>query len=92
MYRPKDSHQIVTGLTYIFSHSLITLLAIGIAFMLPIAARYILYQWWPRVETDAQLLLFTEIGCAFQHCQDILGQSSLYDQRKIGFAGVCTKQ
>jgi len=64
MYRPKDSHQIVTGLTYIFSHSLITLLAIGIAFMLPIAARYILYQWWPRVETDAQLLLFTEIGFA----------------------------
>src|SRR3989475_9173231 len=28
------------------------------------AARYILYVWWPRVETDTSLLLVTEIGLA----------------------------
>src|SRR3989475_6164987 len=28
------------------------------------AARYILYVWWPRVETDTNLLLVTEIGLA----------------------------
>ena len=64
MYRTENSHRIVSSLAYIFSHSLITLLAIGIAFTLPIVAQYILYQWWPRVEADTHLLFFTEIGFA----------------------------
>ena len=64
MYRRKESHRVVSGLTYIFSHSIITLLAIGIAFTLPMVAEYILYQWWPRVEANSQLMLFTEIGFA----------------------------
>lgn len=64
MYKPKEPHHIVTALRFVVSHSLITLLAIGIAFTLPVVAQYILYQWWPRVEADSQLLLFTEIGLA----------------------------
>ena len=64
MYRPKEPNRIVSGLKYIFTHSLITLLAIGIAFSLPSVAEYILYQWWPRVEADSELLLFTEVGFA----------------------------
>jgi len=43
-------------------HALITLLAI--AFALPAGAQYILYQWWPKVAEDANLLLATEIGLA----------------------------
>ena len=45
-------------------HVLITLLAVGIAFALPAGAQYILYQWWPKVLEDANLLLATEIGLA----------------------------
>ena len=45
-------------------HVLLTLLAIGIAFSLPAAAQYILYQWWPRVVSDGNLLLASEIGLA----------------------------
>lgn len=45
-------------------HVLLTLLAIGIAFSLPTAAQYILYQWWPRVVSDGNLLLASEIGLA----------------------------
>lgn len=48
----------------ILLHSCITVLAIGIAFSLPLAAQYILYQWWPKVAADANLLLATEIGLA----------------------------
>lgn len=32
-----------------FYHIAIILLAIGIAFSLPSAAIYILYDWWPKV-------------------------------------------
>jgi len=49
---------------HIVAHVAITLLAVGIAFSLPAAARYILYYWWPKVEGDSQLLLTTEIGFA----------------------------
>ena len=49
---------------HIFGHAVITLLAVGIAFSLPVVARYILYYWWPLVEGDSQLLLITEIGFA----------------------------
>src|SRR3979490_3108723 len=54
----------LVGIRQIFIHGAITLLAIAIAFSLPAAARYILYVWWPRVETDASLLLGTETGLA----------------------------
>jgi hypothetical protein len=59
-----QSLSFASGLRYILSHSLITLLAIGIAFTLPKAAGYILYYWWPKVEENTQLLLVTEIGFA----------------------------
>lgn len=39
-------------------------LALGIAFSLPAAAQFILYQWWPGVLADADLLLMTEICLA----------------------------
>lgn len=52
------------GLRQVAVHILITLLAIGIAISLPVAAQYILYQWWPRVASDANLLLASEIGVA----------------------------
>src|SRR3989442_8779516 len=52
----------LVGIRQILIHGAITLLAIVIAFSLPPAARYILYVWWPRVETDTSLLLVTEIG------------------------------
>ena len=49
---------------HIVSHAAVTLLAVGVAFSLPMAAQYILYTWWPRVESDSQLLLITEISFA----------------------------
>lgn len=45
-------------------HVVLATLAVGIAFSLPIAARYILYQWWPLVASDASLLLVSEISLA----------------------------
>lgn len=45
-------------------HSLITSLAVAFAFALPEAARYVLFQWWPRAEDNAQLLLFSELVLA----------------------------
>lgn len=53
-----------TGLRSTLLHICITLLAIGIAFSLPIGARYILYQWWPKVVEDANLLIATEASFA----------------------------
>ncbi len=55
---------LLLSLRQIFSHGIITMLAVAIAFSLPQAAGYILYQWWPLVEKDANLLLATEIGMA----------------------------
>lgn len=51
-------------LLHIISHAAVTLLAVGIAFSLPMASEYILYSWWPKVEGDSQLLLITEISFA----------------------------
>src|SRR3979411_622157 len=59
-----QQHSFLVGIRQICIHGVITLLAIAIAFSLPAAARYILYVWWPRVETDASLLLVTETGLA----------------------------
>lgn len=52
------------GFRHMIAHITVTLIAIGIAFSLPELARYILYQWWPKVEGDTELLLITEIGFA----------------------------
>ena len=51
-------------LQHIFSHAAVTLLAVGIAFSLPLAAKFILYTWWPMVAGDSHLLLIAEIGFA----------------------------
>jgi hypothetical protein len=59
-----NESNILSGLGNVLTHGAITLLAIGIAFTLPAAARFILYQWWPQVEADANLLLVTEIALA----------------------------
>src|SRR6266850_4684679 len=64
MQRVKQVHSLWTGLRQIFTHGLVTLLAVVVAFSLPQAARYILYEWWPKVESDPNLLLASEIGLA----------------------------
>lgn len=64
MQQRNDESHVLSGFGLVISHGLITLLAIGIAFALPVAAQFILYQWWPRVEADSNLLLTTEIGLA----------------------------
>lgn len=64
MFSSIHSPNLWGGLHHILTHIAITLLAVGIAFALPDAARYILYQWWPMVRDDSQMLLFTEIGFA----------------------------
>lgn len=58
------SQGLLLGFQQVLSHGVITLLAVAVAFSLPQAARYILYEWWPVVERDANLLLATEIGMA----------------------------
>ncbi len=58
------SQGLLHSLQQILSHGVITLLAVAIAFSLPQAAQYILYEWWPVVEKDANLLLATEICMA----------------------------
>lgn len=54
-------HHVMSGLRQILSHVLITLLAVLIAFALPAAASYILFDWWPLVEREPNLLLASEI-------------------------------
>ena len=51
-------------LRHIFSHIGVTLLAVGIAFSLPVLAKFILFTWWPMVEGDSELLLINEISFA----------------------------
>lgn len=59
-----QAHGLARTFRHALSHTLITLLAVGIAFSLPVVAKYILYQWWPKVEADATLLMLTEVGLA----------------------------
>lgn len=54
----------MTGLRQILSHGAVTVLAVAIAFSLPGFANYILNEWWPEVESNANLLLGTEIALA----------------------------
>jgi hypothetical protein len=55
---------LLLGLRQVLSHVAITILAVAIAFSLPQAARYILYEWWPVVEKNPNLLLATEVSLA----------------------------
>src|SRR5882724_13392338 len=64
MHRGIPTHNLWTGLRQIFSHGAITVLAVTIAFSLPGIASYILNEWWPEVESNANLLLATEIALA----------------------------
>lgn len=61
LHTPRKSQGFGAGLRSIVAHGAITLLAVGIAFSLPGVARYILFEWWPMVEADPNLLLFSEI-------------------------------
>src|SRR5512142_2217782 len=53
-----------SSLSKVATHASITLLALGLAFSLPHAASYILFNWWPRVRDDAQMMVATEIAFA----------------------------
>jgi hypothetical protein len=64
MHRGTPTHNLWTGLRQILSHGVITVLAVVIAFSLPGIANFILNEWWPHVEGNANLLLATEIGLA----------------------------
>lgn len=57
----RQAHGLILGLRGIAVHGVITVLAVMIAFSLPQAARYILFEWWPLVESDPGLLLITEV-------------------------------
>lgn len=61
MARSPHLFSIFHTLRHIFSHIGVTLLAVGIAFSLPMLAKFILFSWWPRVEDNSQLLLVNEI-------------------------------
>ncbi|MDD5329799.1 MAG: hypothetical protein PHX38_07330 [Sulfuricella sp.] len=60
----KHFHSFSHGIRHAFAHGAITLLAVGIAFSLPVAAKYILFNWWPKIEENSQLMMITEIGFA----------------------------
>jgi hypothetical protein len=60
--RWRPYHSLLSGLRHGVSHLVITLLAIAIAFSLPVFAKYVLFDWWPEAQTDAQALLATEVG------------------------------
>ena len=78
----KQTHGLMLSLMLILTHGVITLLAVFIAFSLPPGARYILYQWWPKVETDPNLLLATEIGLASILVLVFNGAKFAWDNRK----------
>ncbi|HVQ61978.1 MAG TPA: hypothetical protein VMS53_07840 [Burkholderiales bacterium] len=54
----------MNSLRQVLSHGAVTVLAVAIAFSLPGFANYILNEWWPEVENNANLLLGTEIALA----------------------------
>ncbi|MGH8690014.1 MAG: hypothetical protein ACREUS_03190 [Burkholderiales bacterium] len=65
MYGDSQPHRsLLASLRQVLAHSAISVLAVMIAFSLPLGARYVLYDWWPRAEADANLLLATEIALA----------------------------
>src|SRR5256885_16414705 len=64
MHRGTPTYNLWTGLRQILTHGVITMLAVAIAFSLPGIANYILNEWWPEVQNNANLLLATEVGLA----------------------------
>jgi hypothetical protein len=48
MVRSPHFFSIFHTIRHIFSHIGVTLLAVGIAFSLPMLAKFILFTWWPR--------------------------------------------
>ena len=64
IHRGGSPHTFVGGLRQILSHGAVTVLAVAIAFSLPGFANYILNSWWPEVESNANMLLATEIALA----------------------------
>src|SRR5262245_10554026 len=64
MHRGTTPNSFLNGLRQILSHGAVTILAVAIAFSLPGFANYILNEWWPEVESNANLLLATEIALA----------------------------
>jgi len=63
-HRGTPTHSLASGVRQILSHGAVTILAVAIAFSLPGFANYILNEWWPEVEGNANLLLGTEIALA----------------------------
>jgi len=63
-HRGTSRHSFLSGLRQVLSHGAVTILAVAIAFSLPGFANYILNEWWPEVESNANLLLATEIALA----------------------------
>ncbi|WP_124951725.1 hypothetical protein [Sulfuriferula thiophila] len=49
---------------HLLSHVSISLLAVGIAFSLPFVAEHILYSGWPKAESNARLLMGSEVAFA----------------------------
>ncbi len=82
MNKRTEQRPAFSGLSLILSHGIVTLLAVGIAFALPGAARFILYQWWPQVEADSTLLLTTEIAVASLLVLLASLAKSLWDNRR----------
>jgi hypothetical protein len=60
----RQAHALMISLRGIAIHGAITLLAVAIAFSLPNAAKYILFEWWPMVEAEPNLLRGSEIALA----------------------------
>jgi hypothetical protein len=52
------------GMRQVLLHIFVAVLAVVIAFSLPMFAEYVLFQWWPRVAQNANLLIATEVGLA----------------------------
>jgi hypothetical protein len=64
MHRGIPTHNLWTGLRQILTHGTITVLAVAIAFSLPGIANYILNEWWPEAQNNANFLLATEVALA----------------------------
>ena len=64
MHDRKPPHGMWASVRQILLHIAVMPLAVVIAFSLPTMASYILYEWWPRVEANPNLLLATEIAFA----------------------------
>lgn len=59
-----QSKRRIFAVRQVLLHALVTVLAVAIAFSMPRAAGYVLYEWWPRVAADTNLLIATEVGFA----------------------------